>query len=426
MCEFKKKFKILLIPDKFQRYDIIQIENIKNALSRTGIDSYIFKSNFNDDKIKDFLKDNSFDVVFAVNKGRPIGLNKQIRFISWFQDFYYDSDFLLEHYEKNDIVYFYTSPDSFGVSKKINCYSSTLYPGIDPLILSSDLDNISSDCDLVDKYQKLEFSICGYIPTPILTPFFELYFRNYNYNEGHFIDKHLLEWASNLTNKKDNKYRIDFWKEFIVDLQIIVESNYEPLSGDLKVKMIASKIKQRIRDNFKYINSEIFRQWIPFFSTEYARYLDRALLAKLLSKHSYQFALFGKGWSEILEFESFAGKHISDQKKLFEIYKKSKINLYNNTHGLGMHSKVFEIFANGGFLALPKYKKNFSLSGINEGFNENEHFVTFTSENFEDLIHNWLFNTKKRIEVAKNAREIVLDQHTWDKRVQKIINDLEL
>ena len=49
---------------------------------------------------------------------------------------------------------------------------------------------------------------------------------------------------------------------------------------------------------------------------------------------------------------------ISSEKELFSIDKKTKINLYNNTHGLGMHSKTFEIMINGGFFALPKSKKN--------------------------------------------------------------------
>ncbi len=426
MRNLKQNLKILLIPHKIESYDINQLEDIKSALSRAQIDSFIFKSSYNNNNLKDFLKDNSFDVIFAVNKGRPIGLDKKIRFISWFQDYFYNSDLLLAHYEKNDIVYFYTSPDSFGVSKKIDCYSSTFYPGIDPLKFSSNLDNISSNYDLVDKYQILEFSICGYVPATILTPFFELYFRNYNYNEEHFIDKYFLEWTHNLTDEKENKYELDFWKEFVVDCQVIVESSYEPLSGNLDVKLIASKMQQRMKKNFKYSNSEIFKQWLPFFSTEYARYLDRLTLARLLSKYSMNYGLFGNHWTSIPEFESFSGKHISEQNQLFEIYKKSKINLYNNTHGLGMHSKVFEVFANGGFLALPKYKKNFALSGINEAFNENEHFVTFTSENFEDLVNNWLFNTKERIKIAKNARDIVLSDHSWDKRIQKIINDLKL
>ena len=193
----------------------------------------------------------------------------------------------------------------------------------------------------------------------------------------------------------------------------LTESSYEPLSGNLDVKLIASSLNQRFKKNFKYLNSELFEEWLRFFSTDYPRFLDRLTLARLLSKYSFNYGLFGKDWRNIQEFESFSGGHISESNQLFEIYKRSKINLYNNTHGLGMHSKVFEIFASGGFMALPKYKKNspFSLSGINEGFNENEHFVTFTSETFEDFIHNWLFNTKKRIEIAKNAREIVLSEH---------------
>ena len=235
-----------------------------------------------------------------------------------------------------------------------------------------------------------------------------------------------MEWTQNLTHKKENKYDLEFWKEFIVDCQVITESSYEPLSGNLDVKLIASNLKQRFKKNFKYINSRLFEEWLRFFSTDYARFLDRLTLARLLSKYSFNYGLFGRDWKDISEFELFSGGHISESNELFEIYKRSKINLYNNTHGLGMHSKVFEIFASGGFMALPKYKKNFSLSGINEGFNENEHFVTFTSESFEDFIHNWLFNTKKRIQIAKNAREIVLSEHSWDKRIQKIINDLKL
>ena len=62
-----------------------------------------------------------------------------------------------------------------------------------------------------------------------------------------------------------------------------------------------------------------------------------------------------------------------------------------------MHSKTFEIMINGGFFALPKSKKLFEKGGINEHFNENEHFVTFLPEKFDDLIENWMLNTEKRI-----------------------------
>ena len=77
---------------------------------------------------------------------------------------------------------------------------------------------------------------------------------------------------------------------------------------------------------------------------------------------------------------------------------------------------------NGALLAIPK-SKNFLRGGINEGFNENEHFVTYTSEQFDDLIENWSFDTK-RIEVGENARKLVLSKHTW-KRIEKILKDIE-
>ena len=176
---------------------------------------------------------------------------------------------------------------------------------------------------------------------------------------------------------------------------------------------------------FNYIDAEIFNQLIPFFTTEYSRFLDRIELARLLSKHSTNFGLFGKDWTSYSEFESFSSDHISSEKELFSIYKKTKINLYNNTHGLGMHSKVFEVMLNGALLAIPKSKKNFLKGGISEEFNENEHFVTFTSEEFEDLIENWMYDTKKRIIVGNNARKLVLSNHTWKKRIEKILKDIQ-
>ena len=60
----------------------------------------------------------------------------------------------------------------------------------------------------------------------------------------------LLNGFSELTHKNEKKYKLDFYKKFIVDLQVIVETNYIPLSGNLNVKLIASKIKARIQRIF--------------------------------------------------------------------------------------------------------------------------------------------------------------------------------
>ena len=422
----KKKLNILLIPNNLLPYDLNQLEELKNAFTKLDVNSQVLKEKYSEKKLKILLKDYNFNIIFAVNKGRPKELKKDVKFISWFQDFYYDSDKLLDHHLESDIIYFYASKESFGVEKKINCYSTNLYPGINPTKFLNNFINLNDSNEILDKFQVLDFSYCGYIPTSNLIPFYNLHYRNYDYSDKHFSDEVIDYEFSKLTHKNENKYSLSFYKNFIVDLQCIVETNYIPLSGNLDVKKIAKILKKRILKNFKFINTQIFKEFIPFFSTDYPRFLDRIETARLLSKYSYNFGLFGKGWKDIAEFNSFAGDHIYSEERLFDIYRKSKINIYNNTHGLGMHSKVFEIMANGGFLALPQSQKNFLASGINECFNENEHFVTFKPESFDDMIEDWLYQAKKRIKVGFNARKLVLSNHTWEKRAKKILKDIEI
>ena len=72
---------------------------------------------------------------------------------------------------------------------------------------------------------------------------------------------------------------------------------------------------------FNYIDTEIFNQIIPFLQQNTQDFLDRIELARLLSKHSINFGLFGKDWTSYTEFESFSSDHISSEKELFSIYK---------------------------------------------------------------------------------------------------------
>ena len=100
------------------------------------------------------------------------------------------------------------------------------------------------------------------------------------------------------------------------------------------------------------------------------------------------------------------------------------INLYTNTHGGGMHNKIFEIMINGGFVALPISSRNNMLGGIEECFIDGEHFSSFNPHKFDEFIDNWLNNSEKRLLIGNNARKEVLDKHTWRSRINKLLNDL--
>ena len=129
--------------------------------------------------------------------------------------------------------------------------------------------------------------------------------------------------------------------------------SYKPLSGELEVFRIAKKIKEKIMENFEFYDVDFFKGWIRFFSTEYPRFLDRIHMARLIANYSNKFIVVSDGWERLDEFKDFYREKIDDKDELYELLKRSKINLYTNTYGGGMHNKIFEIMINGGFVALP-------------------------------------------------------------------------
>ena len=419
----KKELKFLLIPNASKFYDINQLIEIKKQLLNYGHQADLMDDKIDDLTLINFLSQNNYDFVFRVNRGRPRELNKKIRFISWFQDFYFDSESELESLMDGDISYFYTSKRAFGIKKKPKCFSSLLYPGISEKNVTNGLFDISNKLK-IENFQNLEFSICGYIPAGVHINFNPLFYRNFEIKDKCNFDSVLENRLRRFLKNKD-KISIEKTKEVIIFLQALTEINYEPLSGNLNVNLISKKIKNKTLEVFGSANKSILNQLIRLFSTDYPRFLDRITLARLISQFSSNYALVGGGWSAYNEFSEFCRGEIQDQNELYSIYKKSKINIYNNTHGLGMHSKVFEIMINGGFLALPFSNNNKKESGIEESFEPEKHFVYFDPFKFDDLIEKWLHNEKKRIQIGENARKNVIKNHSWQKRVAKILNDLK-
>ena len=418
-----KKKKFLLIPNTSSYYDLNQLNEIKKQLLNFGHSARVLKDRVSDFELISISSQEYFDFIFRVNFGRPEKLNKNIRFISWFQDFYHNSNEELYNFQKDDIVYFYASPKSFGVKKKLECFSSQFYPGISNDFVTEDLPSINSKKN-IKAYQHIDFSICGYIPSAYMSNLNTFYFRNYPLEENHSQDEIFRGFFRNFADKREKIKPIEDYKKFVIDLQTITELNYQPLSGKLNVEKISNLIKKKISENFEFVNVQLFNEWISFFSTEYPRFLDRIKLARLISTNSFNIALIGEGWSSFNEFENLSLKKIDDLTKLYEFYRKSKVNLYNNTHGLGMHSKVFEIMINGGFVALPISSRNNMLGGIEECFIDGEHFSSFNPHKFDEFIDNWLNNSEKRLLIGSNARKEVLDKHTWRSRIYKLLNDL--
>ena len=82
------------------------------------------------------------------------------------------------------------------------------------------------------------------MPAALLVPFLNCILETTAIPKKHFNDNLIKGWFAELTDAKEKKYSLESYKNFLVDLQIIVETNYDPLSGYLDVKKIASKVKK--------------------------------------------------------------------------------------------------------------------------------------------------------------------------------------
>ena len=418
-----RSLNFLLVPFVCNNYDLNQLQDIKEELIKNGHSATIINRIITEDKLSELVNEGNYNCVFRVNGPRPFKIKKDVRFITWYQDFYFDSIKQLESFKSSDIVYFYTAPEAYGIQKKLNCLTSNFYPGINDINNGEDLQSISKITS-INKYQNVDLSLLGVMISVNICNFNNFHYRNYKNFENHQVANMDYSYFINELDKDEKKLTINEYKEFVCELQNIVELNYKPLSGELKIFKLVKKIRKTIKKIFRNPNQQIFKEWQRFFSTEYPRFLDRLNMARLMSRFSSNFIVVGDGWERLNEFLDFYRKKIEDKDDLYELFKRSKINLYTNTHGGGMHNKIFEIMINGGFVALPISRRNNMLGGIEECFIDGEHFSSFNPHKFDEFIDNWLNNSEKRLLIGNNARKEVLDKHTWRSRINKLLNDL--
>ena len=73
---------------------------------------------------------------------------------------------------------------------------------------------------------------------------------------------------------------------------------------------------------------------------------------------------------------------------LNEVFRKTKINLGNNSHGFGMHSRTLECIANGGFYMIHPSLGDEKPGGIKTEFTLGEHYGEYRPETLaQDLLH---------------------------------------
>lgn len=109
--------------------------------------------------------------------------------------------------------------------------------------------------------------------------------------------------------------------------------------------------------------------------------------------------------------------------EMAEVYERSKIviNISRDDYPQDANLRVFEAMGAGALLITSVPSELTAL-----GFQEGEHFVGYRDKDeVEDLVRYYLDHETERRRIAEAARDLVLREHTYDRRVEQLLTTLQ-
>jgi hypothetical protein len=366
--------KFLLIPEYERAFDFRMAHSLGHALEVAGHSYELMPNGYN---IKDA---GGYDVVFGFSRPRPEPLPEKVVYIAWVQDYrpLEPLDYAGQS-RANDIIYTFGSAKWIGLNDPGPNFRGSLLTGVEEGTL----------CGSSGIYD-LDFSICGYITMPFTK-----------------MDLHPME-------------RLCF-KE--------AERLYQPLTGSSNAFMMAEHLQRFVDQliatgNLPEAEQKLLRDCCNWMSIEYPRYIDRLRLAQLAFFVSSKCGFYGVNWQKYYQFGKCTFAPVKEEGKLHNIYRRSKINLHNNWNGFGLHSRVLEAMAVGGFIMAHSCADPQADGRITACFEPDVHFGQYTPDNFVERARYWLDNQAARDQAVTESRKIIASQHLWKHRAQQILNDL--
>ena len=468
----QKSLRILITPNVPCPYDQRMVKELANGFNRIGHYAGALPAPLSAIEIAKMCESLSIDVVLQINRTRnpDIPLPPGVRHIAWFQDVYPETlDGFAESFNDSDILYTLGCPDVLGLSVKMPCYASSLFTGVDQTTLDFNRHTIRKDID---------FSLCGGLPLPVkLTPDIKtdaLWYLDMMIKHLPLLGRSKMVWLARKLLFRDH-IPVDYVPySTLLAIAMIVESFYRPLRGELDIHQLANVMLQQsalFEDVFtktpespssqrfskfsmllkphtsrflgrsdlkarlvRYLAGEStffqpstispVRKAISYFSQSYPRIMDRIALVEAASRVSKSLELYGPG----LAAHEFARPYfkgvIDKQDELLKIYCRSKINLSNNTHGLGLHSRTLECMAVGGFIFMHESPHDNKIGGMLTSFEPGVHYRSYTPENFTEEATRWLKDDSGRMRAGMRAESVIRDRHCWHHRAQQIVDDL--
>lgn len=445
--------KILITPNYASSYDRRMVNGLAAGFHDIGHEALALPAPISAVDLEKQCRELSIDVVIQVNRTRhpEVALPSKVRYISWFQDVFPETTkHFAERFRDSDILYALGDAGVLGLDAQLPCYVGSLVSGVDQSVIDYPQD-APPDC--------VDFSLCGFIPTP---PLISTRSMRKDIMDLTRLNPLLgARRAAAIMRRIILGYylRPHIQNTVLMAMMDTVRGNYRPLRGELDIHELTRAIREataaygswpedgvlsRLKRYARYLAGggrgkadrthhdripefrtlTTFEKSLNYFVREYPRLLDREALINNALQVSGSLKLFGQGWDMHPEFRHYARGIIDTQEGLLDVYRRSRINLANNTHGLGLHSRTLECMAVGGFVFTHESPHDNKPGGMLTSFEPGVHYGVFTPENLHEEAHRWLADEAGRRRVGQQAAAIVRERHRWHHRAQQILDDL--
>ena len=438
--------KILITPNYPSPYDRRMVNGLAAGFHAIGQQALALQAPISAVDLEKQCRERSIDVVIQVNRTRhpEVVLPSKVRYISWFQDVFPETmNGFAERFRDSDILYALGDAGVLGLDAQLPCYVGSLVSGVDQSVIDYP-QGATPDC--------VDFSLCGFIPTPPLI-------------STHSMRKDILDLTrlnpllvARRVAAIMRRMLLGYYDTSLITMMDTVRGNYRPLRGDLDIHGLTRAIREAtatqgsgsvggaltqlnryalhlvgrfVKTNRshhdpipKFRMLSPFEKMLNYFVREYPRFLDREALINGVLQVSSSLELYGPGWDMHPAFNSYAKGVIDTQEGLLDVYRRSRINLANNTHGLGLHSRTLECMAVGGFVFTHESPHDNKPGGMLTSFEPGVHYGVFTPENLYEEAHRWLADEAGRRWIGQQAAAIVRERHRWHHRARQILDDL--
>lgn len=200
--------------------------------------------------------------------------------------------------------------------------------------------------------------------------------------------------------------------------ELFIKDDYLSIQGAFKI--IFDKYKIKFSNIGKVQLSNLYKTF-----QNYVRAYSRILVIKKLAENDFNITICGAGWDDFVkEYKNIDYKGPLNINDNLELIKQAKI-LVNITPTLrnGSHERIFSGMLNSAVVFTDR------SSYYDEYFENDKNILYYSFNDLDEDINNLkklLINDKKLFDMSQNAYKIAKKYHTWENRVDTILDMVKL